>query len=176
MTRPYAKRRYLRDPEGRCSKHPNGTLYTKSQNPKGRCKECMLEYQTARYAESGLTNERRFMYTRSQAKRRGFIWELSYEQWLVLVSLPCVYSLEPNANIRRGLDQRIAGAGYTLDNSQPCCSKHNFFKSDILTHEQTMDIIHQYHIPCGNKNWREIPCTEGSECGKVGQVTLRREG
>jgi hypothetical protein len=136
---------------GRCLVHPNAPRYTKGCNAKGRCSECLKAYRRAHYAEVGLTEKQRYDAMVSRAKTRGVPWTLTREEWAELVKKPCVYALGTMAtNIRVGLDQKMPGKGYTPENAQPCCPKHNLFKSDMLTHAQALTVIRQCKIPCGN--------------------------
>lgn len=104
----------------------------------------------ARYRITGNTLRSRYGSTLAKAARQGIPFTLTYDQWVNIVSLPCVYSLCPDSTIHTGIDQIVPRAGYTLKNSQPCCEKHNRLKSDLLTHKQALETVRRYAISCGN--------------------------
>ena len=103
--------------------------------------------------------QRRSILTRMQgykngAKKRGFCWELTYEQFVNVSTKPCFYcgaepkkwdcmtnspSLKkdsPNVNpddytiFFTGVDRIDSKKGYTIDNVVPCCTFCNRAKSD----------------------------------------------
>ena len=60
------------------------------------------------------------------ATKRGFVFELTDDKFVELMNSACVYNCsECNAT---GIDQIIAGKGYTMDNVQPMCGWHNAMK------------------------------------------------
>jgi hypothetical protein len=89
------------------------------------------------------------------AKKRGFDWSLSYEDFVRISTKPCVYcgsepkkwdcmtnspSLRkdsPNVNpgdyeiYFTGIDRYNSKLGYTVENSVPCCKNCNRAKSDM---------------------------------------------
>jgi hypothetical protein len=95
---------------------------------------------------------RRYSVARYRAQHRGIPFTLTFEQYCAIISQPCVYGVrsESRPDILTGIDRRDSELGYTLENSQPCCARHNLAKSDIFTHEQMLAISHQYGIQCGN--------------------------
>ena len=113
----------------------------------------------------GYTKEQRRMLNsrlnsyKSAAKKRGFDWELSYEEFGKISQLNCVYcgseptianyfenapSLQresPNRDWSKysikfnGIDRIDSSMGYTSDNCASCCSKCNRSKSDMTFEE-----------------------------------------
>lgn len=109
----------------------------------------------------GLTaKQRRSVNSRMQgykngAKKRGFVWELTYEDFVKITQQNCFYcgsdakewdcitnapSLQkdsPNVNPQdykikfSGVDRLNSSEGYTLDNCVPCCTYCNRAKSDL---------------------------------------------
>lgn len=121
-------------------------------NKDGRCSECMRVNRRKRYREHGESLIARFGSFRSSARLRGISCTLTFIQWQEIISLPCVYSIGlPDSEIRSGVDRIDSSIGYTIENCQPCCAKHNRLKSDILTHAQAQETVAQYSITCGNK-------------------------
>lgn len=66
-------------------------------------------------------------YTRG-AKDRGFEFALTLAQVEELVGKPCTYCGAPPRN---GIDRIDSSAGYTIENSAPCCTICNFMKSTM---------------------------------------------
>ena len=135
-----------------CALHLDAKPYTSKGNT-NRCSECARLYRRKRYDALASTyhgSHGAYIVAKSAAKFRGVLFDLTYEQWRDIVSQPCAYRITDEPLIRVGIDQNIAGQGYTATNSIPCCGKHNRQKSDILTYEQMLDAVHRYRIPCGN--------------------------
>ncbi len=61
------------------------------------------------------------------AKRRGLVWEIYFQHFAKLLSMPCKYCGTVN-NV--GVDRVDNAIGYTIDNSVSCCSLCNYMKSD----------------------------------------------
>lgn len=73
----------------------------------------------------------RFHRFKARAKRRGFEWGLSLEEYTLLSSLPCSYCgglLPPTGG---GLDRQDHRLGYILGNTVPCCTRCNSIKGAI---------------------------------------------
>jgi hypothetical protein len=78
-------------------------------------------------------------YYKGPARRRGIAFELTLEEFAALVALPCYYCGTPPVNVCRaphetliysGIDRRDNKAGYTRENSLPCCRPCNVSKND----------------------------------------------
>mgnify|MGYP001568709164 CR=1 FL=1 len=79
------------------------------------------------------------------AKRRGFTWELSDEDFLDLIVQPCIYcGQEPtprhyNKKVTtfksNGVDRKDNKIGYIVDNCVPCCATCNRAKMDMSVNE-----------------------------------------
>jgi 5-methylcytosine-specific restriction endonuclease McrA len=78
---------------------------------------------------------------KSQAIRRGWDWELTYDEALELIMRPCNYCGIDPSNYRNdrqygvtvhytGLDRVDNSRGYLLDNVVPCCKPCNVAKND----------------------------------------------
>jgi hypothetical protein len=128
-----------------------------SANNAGVCRECKRLYKNMYRRKFGMTIRARFVLAKRSAERRGIEWKLTFKQYRNKVVMPCVYGVwagEPRENLRMGVDRRDNSEGYTGANSQACCYRHNRFKSDILTHDQTLDAVERYGIECGNASER----------------------
>jgi hypothetical protein len=133
-----------------CPLHPDNAGMKSA--PK-RCSECMRIQRRARHAAIGEPIGSLYASARHQATLRGLEFTLTIHQFKALREQPCVYAYTAIIGPIRamvGIDRRDSSAGYTPENSQPCCGRHNLLKSDMLTHEQTLDAVSRYQIPCGN--------------------------
>jgi len=130
-----------------CVLHPNALPY-KSKGNGNRCSECFRIQRRARFDAMGDSIGTRYANARWQASRREQDFDITIEQYSEIIARPCVYAIHPN-DVQSGIDRKDSGKGYTLENCQPCCPRHNLFKSDILTHEQALDAVKRYAIPCG---------------------------
>lgn len=131
-----------------CPNHPNAKASTHHRV----CTECTKEYKRLVRAKFGIPLKDEFSSDRASARRRGLEWELSFDNWLAIISQPCVYGGCQGGlvSINRGIDRKENDKGYVAGNCQACCWLHNRFKSDILTHEQMLDASSRYGIACGN--------------------------
>ena len=82
----------------------------------------------------------------SNSKRRGHVWELSFEKFVSLCQSPCRYcgAAPQQSRVARsripgrtngefvynGIDRQYNDEGYTLVNSVPCCRACNYAKSN----------------------------------------------
>lgn len=137
-----------------CPAHPTDLGLPSNRK---RCAECMRIQRRARFAAIGESVGSRYSTARWHADKRGLEFTLTESQYAALVSRPCVYAYSPiNGPIRAsiGIDRRDNTVGYTFENSQPCCGRHNRLKGD-MTHEQTVDAVQRYQIPCGATGGRK---------------------
>ena len=138
-----------------CALHPASGAYIKGRlGGVARCKECTKIYRRQHDKTYGQLLHRRFSQARRQAAIRGLDWLLSEYEWSEIVARPCIYRLdgvEHPPGIRSGVDRVDSSIGYTFQNSQPCCYRHNMCKGDWLTHAQMLETVVRYRIPCGNK-------------------------
>lgn len=91
-------------------------------------------------AEKGRSSKTRLSNIRSKANVKGLAFDLTLDVYEKLISQPCVYCNRPLESTGTGLDQIIAGGGYTVTNVAPCCKYCNGLKSNLYTFEQ-MKII-----------------------------------
>lgn len=87
----------------------------------------------------------------SDAKRRGYSWEITKAQWLDMAKRPCNYCGMKNSNrvkgrkrhdgvitedfLYNGVDRFDNTKGYTIGNSVPCCKYCNMMKRDMTIDE-----------------------------------------
>ncbi len=134
-----------------------------TRKPHGYCKACRHARRMDLNGKRGGPGVRqRYTGTRNSAKLRGIEFDLTYEEYLRVVSRPCAYGIQgivkgsvqgrgkQNPALHIGVDRKDNSKGYTVENSTPCCSAHNQFKSDVLTYDQMLDAARRYGIPCGN--------------------------
>ena len=131
--------------------HPDDLGYPSDRR---RCGQCKKVYNRARSAVYGYTLGTRYGATRAAARKRGLDFTITLAEYKHLVSQPCVYQCTSTSDsgqtLQIGLDRRDSSRGYTIDNVQPCCSRHNNVKGDWFTHEQMLDVVYRYKIPCGS--------------------------
>lgn len=60
-----------------------------------------------------------------RANKKQLSFELSVDEFMFICSKNCVYC---GSSSRVGVDRRDSSDGYTLENSQPCCSTCNMMK------------------------------------------------
>ena len=90
----------------------------------------------------------RFRLGRWNAKRRGYVWELTLEEFACLADQPCSYCDRVTVHGGCGLDRLDSTKGYILDNVAPSCRECNRIKSYKYTPEETRVMIHallSYH-------------------------------
>ena len=101
----------------------------KKTNRRARCKACDNIYKR-QYENT--TSGCYISYKRS-ARHRGYIFDLTEQEFTRLVLLPCAYCgkvSEPEVNLN-GLDRVYNDTPYTLDNVVSCCSTCNYSKGQL---------------------------------------------
>jgi hypothetical protein len=135
-----------------CELHPTAKNYTKGQQ-RPRCAECARITRRNSYDRRPLASRVSAHWTmlRHLAPKRGIAFDLTLDQYRTIVALPCAYSSKgkPQAN-HIGIDRKDSALGYTVENSVPCCWRHNMLKSNVLTHDQCLDAANRYGIACGD--------------------------
>ena len=71
----------------------------------------------------------RYVKYKTDSKRRGLSFELTIEEFVKLISSPCVYCGESDKKI--GIDRVDNTLPYTTNNSVPCCMVCNYMKKDM---------------------------------------------
>ena len=80
--------------------------------------------------------------TRGNAKRRGFEFTLTKDEFVRLLEAPCVYGRTGEAAM--GLDRMDSDKGYTLANTSSCCTRHNTIKGRTFTHAEMLRIVAEF--------------------------------
>lgn len=106
----------------------------------------------------GQSFTRLFNGYRSNARRRGIVFELTDRQFAALIAAPCFYTgRAPTALTSyrgaaaltfNGIDRRDPSHGYTVENCVPCCFEVNRAKSD-MTESAFMQMIADISNHCG---------------------------
>ncbi len=100
-----------------------------------------LKWETEKNRKMALnrTSKGRYNTGKSQAKRRGIKYLLSFEEYAKLADLPCHYCDGRFAKTVSGvgLDRLDSSLPYSKDNVVACCGICNKIKSDFLTEEET---------------------------------------
>lgn len=79
------------------------------------------------------TPENRYKAYKKGAMNRKIEFLLTFEQFMTFWQKPCFYG---DCKIETvGLDRIDSTKGYTIENCQPCCSRHNRMKSDMSKEE-----------------------------------------
>lgn len=154
---------------GYCSTHYSRLLQTGvlvSKSPSIRhCKYCETKYgkfaknrvcypcyEHLRYDKKFLsksnTNKKyyktikgRYSNAKASAKSRGLIWNLSLEKFTEFLNSPCTYCESPLTEYGSGLDRLNNLFGYESNNVIPCCGFCNKLRGDLLSHEETIEIV-----------------------------------
>ena len=108
-------------------RHREKSLRWQKENPE-RVKK--IRFKTM----SGLTN--RFTRAKHQAKKRGFCWAITKEEYAQLLKCVCNYCSGPLNLIGVGLDRIDNEKGYELGNILPCCGTCNKIRGDRLTRDE----------------------------------------
>ena len=85
----------------------------------------------------------RFSILRNCAKRREISCGLTFQEYCELVETgSCVYCEAPLPSRGGGLDRKISSAGYTRENSVPCCATCNRIRGkDDISHEEMFKVV-----------------------------------
>lgn len=106
------------------------TIYTKCR----KCLDkCIIRTQKP---------NRRFSLNKHEAIKLGKTWELTEDQYYLLIKQPCFYcGLALNSSVRSGLDRVDNTLGYIIDNVVPCCVECNVAKSDLFSYNEMKQFI-----------------------------------
>lgn len=98
------------------------------------------EQERAHNFKNARTDKGRYSRAKADAKKRSVPFKLTREEFLVLRSKPCTYCGGPLPEAAAGLDQKVAGLGYTKENAVPCCTVCNRAKAHVFTYEEMLQI------------------------------------
>jgi hypothetical protein len=133
-----------------CPLHPGMVPYASILFNGNRCPECQRIARRARYAAKGESGGSKYATARASAERKGWDFTITRTEFEEIIARPCVYQYNGPPASSTGIDRIDSTKGYVSGNCQPCCGKHNQFKSDVLTHDQMQDAVQRYNILCGN--------------------------
>lgn len=89
----------------------------------GRCKQCCVkDTQAYHHTINGFYSQ-----YKNNAKRRGYVFEISKEEFQILKSKPCHYCGEQSS----GIDRKNNTIGYIVGNCLPCCAVCNRMKMNL---------------------------------------------
>jgi hypothetical protein len=141
-----------------CSKCPETGEKNQGEFPRDKskksgyspqCKTCRRKYRKDNAVALGEARrkyrskpENRFKTYKESAAYRGYDWKLTYEQFMSLWKVPCVYCSSEIPTI--GLDRIDPAKPYEAGNVEACCADCNRMKSD-LTRVAFLDHIKKIH-------------------------------
>ena len=97
------------------------------------CKFCVRK----RDAKRNSSLKRRYTDLKDAARKSGGT-NITREQHAALLAQSCHYCTFPLNPTSSGLDQKIPGGGYSLDNVVPCCLMCNKIKNNHLSYEEML--------------------------------------
>lgn len=107
--------------------HPGYSAAQSAKRRKDQPATCQAEH-----ARATRRPRTRFNQGEVHAKRRGWLWTIPYEQWLLLVAPgTCHYCKGPLNETGHGLDRRDNTKGYEEHNVVPCCLSCNWVKGHL---------------------------------------------
>jgi len=108
------------------------------RNKSGACTVCgrerwrLPEYRVKQRARD-LLPTKQFLIYKSSAKSKGLCFDLTVDQFIAIVLRKCIY--RGKYCNRTGVDRIDSSKGYTLENCQPMCTKHNIMKNKFDSSE-----------------------------------------
>lgn len=116
-----------------------------------RCVDCLKELRRKRYVskktspgfkqqlvEYNRTPKGRFHKGRFSAKKRGYLWELTFEEYQRLIARPCHYCCRPLDIAGTGLDRKDNGSLYSVKTCVPCCGRCNSTFMDLYSYQEKL--------------------------------------
>jgi hypothetical protein len=128
--------------KGLCNTH---YLKTWRESERGRAwtsrykKDNEVELKKASIARNR-TVKSRFAYSKGEAKRRGFDFNLDLDSYASLISGKCHYMGCDMPKSGSGLDRMDNSKGYVLGNVVPCCWSCNMIKGNTVSYEEMLAI------------------------------------
>lgn len=98
------------------------------------CKLCTRVKTSLRHRTLG----GKFCFSRSLAKKRDYCWEITIEQYAILMKNPCHYCGYALDETGVGLDRKDNAQGYKPDNVVPCCGSCNTTRSDNYSYAEML--------------------------------------
>ena len=75
----------------------------------------------------------RFAEAKRSAKKRGHSWDMTFQDYALLIDLPCHYCHAKKFEAGTGLDRLNNAKGYSVKNVVPCCWACNMLKGVMPT-------------------------------------------
>lgn len=124
----YTRRNQARHAAGLCISCDNP-----SQSAKRHCSSCALK-RSVYGKKQAQKPKNRYSLAKRQALKRKKNWEISFEDFKKISSLPCHYcGIEYESATGAGLDRLDNSEGYTVSNVVPCCLICNTVRNQIFT-------------------------------------------
>lgn len=123
---------------------------------KQRIAQICAAYGLPRRLRESSANARLPKYTSTKwhAQRRGVVFLLPRERFYQLVTQTCTYGTgNILSGIKIGVDRKDNFKGYEEGNCVPCCSRHNWLRSNNFSYEEFLDAVKRYPklAACGNR-------------------------
>tara|TARA_R110002020_G_scaffold306484_10_gene522443 strand:- start:744 stop:1142 length:399 start_codon:yes stop_codon:yes gene_type:complete len=96
-----------------------------------KCRKCKNER-----CKSSLSH--RFHNSKRSAKERGYVFELTKQEYGKITNSNCIYCGELDGNEKKkyvGIDRVNNNDGYTISNCVPCCKICNSMKSNLTYYQ-----------------------------------------
>ncbi len=103
----------------------NGIFYGRTT----RCRKCAIPNRLPSFER---LSRRQFSNYQNGARRRGYDWHLSFEEFQKLFAGSCDYC---GCDIAFGIDRQDNEKGYSVENCVPCCKPCNLAKRDMSKDE-----------------------------------------
>jgi hypothetical protein len=107
----------------------------------GWCKECFCKRRRRYYAQFGVRDADNFAALKRAAVRRAIIFQLSLEDYLVIISKQCSYGEGSRPAFAIGVDRKDPAGIYSKQNCVPSCNRHNRLKGGVLKFESMLQIV-----------------------------------
>lgn len=120
--------------------------YTNSHNSKGLytyCIECTKKKNKKRKRKMTHSIRETYGIYKRNAKKRGFDFNLTYNDIGTLMYSDCYYCGGFPSEIN-GIDRVDSSKGYNVNNVVPCCSKCNYLKNSSTQEEFALWIVNVY--------------------------------
>lgn len=97
------------------------------RNSNRPCYDCAMKIRTKNNEYVFSSEYRDYCIYKHQAKKRGYVFELTIEQFKQLCLEPCHYC----GDFFVGIDRKDNSIGYVYSNCVPCCKHCNYAKRDM---------------------------------------------
>ena len=115
-------------------RNPKSTFNKTGETP---CAKCFLTIVNTGFNNPNRKHvDQRYPEYRTNAKRRGIVFNITSDEFAEIVIRPCHYckgfSKERNTHSRgNGIDRKDSNIGYEINNCVPCCATCNFIKNNM---------------------------------------------